>query len=594
LKTTARINIASRAGELWSPFGIAALIGLLAVVAAYGTLITEFFKNLAARPYYQHFPFVLAAFAWLLIQRGVAARPNLRDTSATRLQTFAAVLLFVAWATLAMAYVGNSPWLAYFSLVMLLGGGLAIASSAWHIDGVVGIWLLLWLIIPLPLGRDQQIVTLLQRLSSRASSFAMDAVGVAHLMEGNALTLPNKQLFVDEACSGIVSVMSIIACAAIFGVWRRRPAAHVIALILAGVAWATVMNTFRISGIAVALDKWGVDWSAGTPHQILSLVIFMVTFLALMSTDALLVGLLAPIAADWELHRGGPVGWGGRIVRFWDWLLTVEDLEEAADTEASSSVEQPCALRNGSWHSRLALLVAFVALPVWQLVRDSEATPVNSALATVRAQAMIQRARACDAVFLPEKVGSLLRERFFPVERERNDLLGNYSRCHEYRDADGRSFLVSCDFPYEGGWHELTDCYLGMGWEVDDRRLGADASPGRDGPWQRMEADLSKPDGTKAFVTACAFDECGVPIDLPTRSFAADVWNALSVQRTTLPRQIAFQVQVFIASSQPIGAQQRQAAHELMLVARDQFRMLIVDGAEHTSVPRIGSHASAD
>lgn len=581
--TTARLSFAHGASRLWSRFGLAALLAAIVAGAAYGPLITEFFFNLAARPYYQHFPFVLAAFVWLLVQRIAAARPRPADWSPTRMRLLGAAALLIAWGALAMAYVGDSPWLAYVSLAALLGGCLTLASSAWHIDGVVGVWLLLWLIVPLPLKRDEVLVTYLQRASSRASSFVMDAAGVQHLMDGNALTLPEKQLFVDEACSGIISVMSIIACAAIFGVWRRRPAAHVAALIVAGIAWATVMNTFRISAIAVALDKWGVDWSAGTPHQILSLVVFLFTFLALMSTDALLVGLLAPISAEWELHRGDPVGWGGRLVRLWDWFFHVDPWESHADESPAS----PAKLKSGRqtfWRPGVALAAAFVVLPIWRHVRGNDRPIQDSALASQRAQAIVTRARRQESAFLPEQIGKLELQRFFPVERTRDDLLGNYSRCHEYRDVDGRRYLVSCDFPYDGGWHELTVCYLGLGWDLDSRRIAPDIVRDRAQPWQRMEADLSRPDGTKAFVTVCAFDEYGRPIELPTQSFLADAWKALSHQRMMLPHQVAFQVQVFTSSSKTIDAKQRRAARELMIAARDKFREIVSAPVESTRV----------
>ena len=158
-----------------------------------------------------------------------------------------------------------------------------------------GVWLLPWLVVPLPFGRDQMLITMLQRGSSQVSSIVLDWFRVPHLMEGNTLILPDKQFFVDEACSGIVSVMSIIACAVIYGVWRNRPPLHLVLLASAGVGWATLMNVVRISVIAIAYHWSGVDWSSGTPHEILGLLIFLITFVALVSTDYARSG---PLSAD--------------------------------------------------------------------------------------------------------------------------------------------------------------------------------------------------------------------------------------------------------------------------------------------------------
>ena len=276
---------------LWSRVGVGAVVAIAAAGLAYSRLIVEFFQNLWVQEYYQHFPFVLGAFIWLLATRLSEAMPRLPGEAKSIASIAAGCLAFVAWGLLAIAYPAHSPWLAYVSLVLLIGAGVAVLSTRWEVEGLWGVWFLLWVIVPLPQGKDLALVTYLQRVSSRASSFVLDVLGVSHLMEGNKLMLPTKQFFVTQACSGIISIMSIIACAAIYGVWRKRHAIHIVTLILAGVAWATVMNTFRISSIAVVYDWWGVDWSDGTPHQILSLCVFTLTFLALVSTDVLLAGV---------------------------------------------------------------------------------------------------------------------------------------------------------------------------------------------------------------------------------------------------------------------------------------------------------------
>ena len=220
---------------------------------------------------------------------------------------------------------GNSPWLAIVSAILLVASRFVRVSAAWRVEYLWGIWAMLLLLVPLPLNRDQLLINRLQHISSRLSSFFLDWLGVHHLMDGNTLRLPDKEFFVDEACSGIVSVMSVIACAVIYGIWRNRPPMHVILLAVAGVAWATLMNVARITTIAVAFAWWGVDWSSGTPHETLGLIVFTITFLALVSTDYLLVALLAPIVKDADDAVGSPIQYGAKVVGWWDrlqaWVL---------------------------------------------------------------------------------------------------------------------------------------------------------------------------------------------------------------------------------------------------------------------------------
>ncbi len=577
-----------RASALWSTAGIAAGIAAVVTALAYGPLLYEYFAYLGAKPYYQHYPFVLAAFGWLLAQRLMAAHPRELDKPSEFGPTAAAALAAVAWALLALAYFAHSPWLACVSLVVLAGAGMVYANALWHVEGLGAVWLLLWLIVTPPFGKDQVLIAFLQRVSSRASSFVLDALGVSHVMEGNKLTLLKKELFVDEACSGIISVLSIIACAAIYGVWRRRSAVHVVVLIIAGVAWATVMNTLRISSIAYMFSARGVDWSEGWVHEVLSLCVFTLTFLSLISSDVLLAGLLAPVARAWDEHHDATFRWGRWLASGWDWALG-HSADEAGDSPIFD--EDSIALPRWPWLLRIALPLAFIALPAWSFMARAPAE-VLAAPASGAGQAALNRALALNEAFLPEQIGLLRRQKFEIFERDRNDAMGNHSRTHTYVDSRGTLYLVSCDFAYEGGWHELVTCYQGVGWTVDDRTVHTDPASAAAHPWPRMEARFSKPGGVHAFVAASAFDDQGQYIDLPRGDLWERIKGALSNQRNVKTSELAFQTQVWTTSAEPIDHVQRETVRDLLLVGRARFRDLVTgDAAAPATTPALSSAA---
>ncbi len=555
----------------WTFFA-ATVVALL----AYSPLLFEFFAARWRQPHYQHFPFVLGAFGWLLWTRLASAEP--RSELGGRFAGWRVSLVAgLAWLTLARATTANSPWLAYFSLILLVAALFIYLTQFVRVAGLWGIWLLLWLVLPLPLNRDQQLIESLQRLSSRASSFVLDACGVTHLMDGNALLLPGKQFFVDEACSGIVSVLSIVACAVIYGVWKRRTPLHIAALAVAGIGWAVVMNTFRISIIAIAYYYWDIDWSKGTPHELLSLCIFTVTFLMLISTDVLLEVCLAPIKLAWEQQASDAIPFGSSLVRLWDnvfsprgdraeWAGEVITMHRPANVTATP--------RQLSAAKLLIPLAAFALLGAWQFTLSEKSVAQVESLPTAT-EVLVERALACDADFLPSKFAGLQRGQFLPQERTRDDALGNFSRAYAYRNSGDEHFLVSFDFPYRGGWHELTVCYRGIGWRLEDRRSNEANSMHGCSFWPHMEADFSKSDGSFAFLAACAFDEMGQPIDLPSYSFAEDAWRVLSARRDKLEPRVAFQVQVWSTAPRPFDDQQRATARALLFGARDRFRQQI-------------------
>ena len=109
--------------------------------------------------------------------------------------------------------------------------------------------------------------------------------------------LRDRHLFVEEACSGIVSLLSIIACCAILAVWQNRPAPHAILLTVSGMLWAGILNVFRITILAIGLDRLGIDLSEGWRHEALGLVLFSGTLALSFCTDRLLLFLMSPISS---------------------------------------------------------------------------------------------------------------------------------------------------------------------------------------------------------------------------------------------------------------------------------------------------------
>jgi exosortase len=545
---------------------------------AYGPLLAEFFRNQWSQPQYQFFPFVLGAFAWLLWRSCSQSRP--REATASAADRIMMIgLLAAAWGLLALAYAAGSPWVAMISAILLVASRFVRVSSGWQVEYLWGIWALLWLMVPLPLGRDRYVVSWLQTQSSRLSSFFLDTLGVHHLMDGNALRLPDKEFFVDEACSGIVSVMSVIACAVIYGIWRNRSPLHVVLLAVAGVLWATLMNVGRITSIAVAHDAWGVDWSQGTSHEILGLIVFSITFLLLVMTDNFLIAALAPIATGSADQAGVPVQIGRKAVAWWDWLQTW-----GAPQPAGAVVEIRRAKGGGPW-SRFGLglvpLFAFATLAGGQFAVSQLYAPRLSA-----APHSMEQALALDAAAAPATVGLLERVDFETQERNRDDISGQYSRVYRYRDPEGNQYLLSCDFPFGPFWHDLTVCYTSVGWLQSAEPVVHDLEAAGAANWGYLEHQFVKPEGSAGLLTYCAFDEHGECLEPPTRSLLSDLWRSLQKKQRELEAGRIFQLQVWTTSAGQISDEQAARARELLLAVRNQIRELVtksIDGGGSTA-----------
>ncbi len=261
-------------------------------------------------------------------------------TSSARTLRLAANLAF-AFSSLVVlgGVVVWSPWLIFVGLIFLLLGVVISLRVTHRTEGLFAVWALMWLLLPLPLNLDKELTTKLQLLSSWLSSQLLEAVGVLHLLRGNNLHIASKELFVDEACSGIVSLITIISAIAIYCVWLRRSLVHTLAMILLGIGWTVLMNTLRIVTIAVALDWYQVDWSAGTSHTVLAVVLFVVSLGVLKLLDGFLNEFFQPI--DTEDHPMGEEQWrrSGWLIQMWDRWFANNRLEDELIYSTSGKVD---------------------------------------------------------------------------------------------------------------------------------------------------------------------------------------------------------------------------------------------------------------
>jgi len=562
----------------------------VACMVAYGPLIVEFFGWQWSRVHYQFFPFVIAACAALLAYRWREAAPL--QLHGGQWQTVS--LAIVSWLVLLLSVVVYSPLLSAISLVVLAGAGCSALARRRDITYLWGIWALLWLVIPLPLGLDRRLISFLQLASSWLSSAALDAVGVLHLMEGNTLTLSGgevgvKQLFVDEACSGIVSLLSIVACAAIVGVWWNRTPLHVVLLAATGIGWATLLNVLRISLIALVHAWYGYDWSEGTPHEALSLILFAVTFGALVATDQLLLAWITPVGDRYEEWAGHRVVYGNWLVRAWDAGVAGVGKNQSEETlrsevkpvVAEATGDNVLGVANSGSGAKSWLWIGtagFLLLGFMQIwLRPENLLEQVTLAAAERAEPRVERALRLDGSILPSEVAGATLQQERLDERDTEHFFGQYSKVFEYGGKQAAPALVSCDFAFPGGWHELTVCYKAVGWKLVRREV-VESQDKSGESWRLVEAEFKKPNGQRGAVFFCEFGMAGQPLDPPAQSLSEGLANAFRRRQSTKSDLgDVFQVQVMLSSPVEFSKARLAEGRAALEQVRERFRNAIVE-----------------
>jgi exosortase len=277
----------------------------LALVAAavsivYGPVLVSLVRQWASDETYSH-GFVIAPFAVYFAWRERRALAQLppRPSAAGVLVLAGSLLLLVA------GELGADLFLTRISLVGVIAGTILMLYGRAHLRRLAFPVGLLVLMVPLPAVVFNQIAFPLQLLASRVGEAVLSTAGIPVLREGNVLVLPTTTLEVAEACSGIRSLVSLLALAMLVGklVETRRWAR--VALALLAVPIAIAANAARVAGTGLAADWIGPRAAEGFFHEFSGWVMFVLAFSLLLaarkglaSLPRLSLGRRAPVAVS--------------------------------------------------------------------------------------------------------------------------------------------------------------------------------------------------------------------------------------------------------------------------------------------------------
>ena len=204
---------------------------------------------------------------------------------------------------------------SWLGLVLITGGILVLLAGLWGselflsriamLPVIAGIVLflfgrahlrILWfpiaflfLMIPIPAIIFNHIAFPLQLQASRFGEWAITAVGIPVLREGNVLILANTSLEVAEACSGIRSLVSLITLGLVYG-YFMDPRPWVRALIVASaIPVAIVANGVRVAGTGMAAHWIGKEAADGFLHEFSGWIVFIFAFAMILILQKLLV-----------------------------------------------------------------------------------------------------------------------------------------------------------------------------------------------------------------------------------------------------------------------------------------------------------------
>jgi len=285
--------------EVLRKFGWQGALLVTVLLALYAPVLVHLVRQWWTDPDYSHGFLVPLLSAYLIWQR--------RDKLAAVARKPSNWGVLVVLGSLGLLFLGSLGAELFLTRISIIGTicGLIAYFSGWKLLRAMAFPLAFLLFaVPIPVIIYNEIVFPLQFVASRFATSCLETLNLFPIMrEGNVLIMPGMRLEVVEACSGIRSLMSLLALAAGYGYLAEKSTVVRWFLFLAMVPLAIVSNGTRVMITALMTNYIGPKAAEGFMHEFSGWVIFVVAtalFLGLHSLTIFVRKKMGWMPKDWD------------------------------------------------------------------------------------------------------------------------------------------------------------------------------------------------------------------------------------------------------------------------------------------------------
>lgn len=267
----------------WARVGLVAPLLVLLLALLYWKILRALGVQWWEDPNYSH-GFIVPLFSGYLVwrQRKALARIVPAGTMVGGL------VLLAGLACLLVGDLGAENFLMRGSLIVVLCGLVLFHLGA---ETFRRIWFpLVYLIfmVPLPGVVFYAVTFPLQQLAARQAAGALELLGVPVFLDGNVIQLSQITLGVTEACSGIRSLISLLA-GAVAWAYLVLPWGWGAAVFVAATVPITIIaNAGRVVATGLIGQWFGVEYASGFFHEFAGWVIYLFAFACLIGLQGLI------------------------------------------------------------------------------------------------------------------------------------------------------------------------------------------------------------------------------------------------------------------------------------------------------------------
>jgi exosortase len=272
--------------ELLNPPGASLTLQKLIAISIIACIAIGFFTDTQFAIY-----LMLNAAGWFLLIRGFvlqARQGRLKGWIDPSGSISGLPLVLIGMIIFVLANAAAEYFTLRLSLVITLYG------LVWYLLGrrfATGAWFefaFLVFMIPLPYVIYYAATFPMQLFATKVTVMALNIIGMSAVQQGNIIHLPGYSLEVAEACSGLRSLISLLALGAVYARYTQKNLPRQIILFVSTIPIAIAANIFRVLFTAVGAYTVSRELAEDFLHELSGMMVFVVAFILLFIWGAIL------------------------------------------------------------------------------------------------------------------------------------------------------------------------------------------------------------------------------------------------------------------------------------------------------------------
>jgi exosortase len=195
---------------------------------------------------------------------------------------------------LILGSIGSENFLMRSSLIIVLSGLVLFHLGARVLRILFFPLAFLFFMVPLPGVIFYAMTFPLQRLAAEQAAWTLDVLGVPVLLDGNVIHLSQITLGVTEACSGIRSLISLLASAVAWAYLTLPFGLIAVVFVLLAIPITIFANAARVVATGLIGQWFGVEYASGFFHEFAGLAVYSLAVAGLGGVYVLARRLVRP------------------------------------------------------------------------------------------------------------------------------------------------------------------------------------------------------------------------------------------------------------------------------------------------------------